>query len=316
MSSSMEFWGVEVKAGKPLKVTPEDDVILHLSHAALGEAKKTKESEFVPLFIKVGEKKLVLGTLSPETIPQLAFDLVLEQEFELSHNWKNGSIFFTGYKSVLPDDGEEFSDFGSEDESEDEEEEVPVVKAENGKVQKAKPAAPAKAAAAKPEAAKPKAKAAVVPAKPENESDDSDDDSEDDEDESSDDGEVALSMMQDMSVDAGADSDDDEDDSDDSEDEETPTPKKPEQGKKRSNDSAVKTPVPAKKAKQATPAKSDGKKAVHTATPHPAKNVAKTAGSAAKTPKSGGEFSCKSCDRSFGTDGALQSHAKAKHTAK
>ncbi|CAI0398168.1 unnamed protein product [Linum tenue] len=123
-------------------------------------------------------------------------------------------------------------------------------------------------------------------------------------------------MMQDMSVDAGADSDDDEDDSDDSEDEETPTPKKPEQGKKRSNDSAVKTPVPAKKAKQATPAKSDGKKAVHTATPHPAKNVAKTAGSAAKTPKSGGEFSCKSCDRSFGTDGALQSHAKAKHTAK
>ncbi|CAI0398176.1 unnamed protein product [Linum tenue] len=280
MSSSMEFWGVEVKAGKPLKVTPEDDVILHLSHAALGEAKKTKESEFVPLFIKVGEKKLVLGTLSPETIPQLAFDLVLEQEFELSHNWKNGSIFFTGYKSVLPDD--DHND---------------VI----GKVQKAKPAAPAKAAAAKPEAAKPKAKAAVVPAKPENESDDSDDDSEDDEDESSDDGEVAY---------------DDEDDSDDSEDEETPTPKKPEQGKKRSNDSAVKTPVPAKKAKQATPAKSDGKKAVHTATPHPAKNVAKTAGSAAKTPKSGGEFSCKSCDRSFGTDGALQSHAKAKHTAK
>ncbi|CAI0398178.1 unnamed protein product [Linum tenue] len=169
MSSSMEFWGVEVKAGKPLKVTPEDDVILHLSHAALGEAKKTKESEFVPLFIKVGEKKLVLGTLSPETIPQLAFDLVLEQEFELSHNWKNGSIFFTGYKSVLPDDND-------------------VI----GKVQKAKPAAPAKAAAAKPEAAKPKAKAAVVPAKPENESDDSDDDSEDDEDESSDDGEVAC----------------------------------------------------------------------------------------------------------------------------
>ncbi|CAI0398177.1 unnamed protein product [Linum tenue] len=106
--SQFSLESVEVKAGKPLKVTPEDDVILHLSHAALGEAKKTKESEFVPLFIKVGEKKLVLGTLSPETIPQLAFDLVLEQEFELSHNWKNGSIFFTGYKSVLPDDGYPF----------------------------------------------------------------------------------------------------------------------------------------------------------------------------------------------------------------
>ncbi|CAL1404051.1 unnamed protein product [Linum trigynum] len=313
MSSSMEFWGVEVKAGQPLKVTPEDDVILHLSHAALGEAKKTKENEFVPLFIKVGDKKLVLGTLSPETIPQLAFDLVLEQEFELSHNWKNGSIYFTGYKSILPDDDEEFSDFGSEEESE-EEKELPVVKAENGKVQKAKPAAPAKAAAAKPEAAKPKSKAAAVPAKPENESDDSDDDEDDSDDDSDESGEDESG--EDMSVDAGADSDED-DDSDDSEDEKTPTPKKPEQGKKRSNDSAVKTPVPAKKAKQATPAKTDGKKAAaHTATPHPAKNAAKTVGSAAKSPKSGGEFACKSCDRSFGSDGALQSHAKAKHTAK
>ncbi|CAI0544557.1 unnamed protein product [Linum tenue] len=285
MSSSMEFWGVEVKAGQPLKVTPEDDVILHLSHAALGEAKKTKENEFVPLFIKVGDKKLVLGTLSPETIPQLAFDLVLEQEFELSHNWKNGSIYFTGYKSILPD--------------------VASNSPETGKVQKAKPAAPAKAAAAKPEAAKPKSKAAAVPVKPENESDESDDDEDDSDDDSDESGE-----------DAGADSDED-DDSDDSEDEKTPTPKKPEQGKKRSNDSAVKTPVPAKKAKQATPAKTDGKKAAaHTATPHPAKNAAKTAGSAAKSPKSGGEFACKSCDRSFGSDGALQSHAKAKHTAK
>ncbi|CAI0544552.1 unnamed protein product [Linum tenue] len=223
MSSSMEFWGVEVKAGQPLKVTPEDDVILHLSHAALGEAKKTKENEFVPLFIKVGDKKLVLGTLSPETIPQLAFDLVLEQEFELSHNWKNGSIYFTGYKSILPD--------------------VASNSPETGKVQKAKPAAPAKAAAAKPEAAKPKSKAAAVPVKPENESDESDDDEDDSDDDSDESGE-----------DAGADSDED-DDSDDSEDEKTPTPKKPEQGKKRSNDSAVKTPVPAKKAKQATPAK-------------------------------------------------------------
>ncbi|CAI0544559.1 unnamed protein product [Linum tenue] len=275
MSSSMEFWGVEVKAGQPLKVTPEDDVILHLSHAALGEAKKTKENEFVPLFIKVGDKKLVLGTLSPETIPQLAFDLVLEQEFELSHNWKNGSI-----SSNSP---------------------------ETGKVQKAKPAAPAKAAAAKPEAAKPKSKAAAVPVKPENESDESDDDEDDSDDDSDESGE-------DESVEVVCNEDDD---SDDSEDEKTPTPKKPEQGKKRSNDSAVKTPVPAKKAKQATPAKTDGKKAAaHTATPHPAKNAAKTAGSAAKSPKSGGEFACKSCDRSFGSDGALQSHAKAKHTAK
>ena len=69
--------------------------------AALGESKKGRES--VPLFVKVNEKKIVLGTLSPENIPQLSFDLVFETEFELSHNWKNGSVFFCGYQ-VIPDD--------------------------------------------------------------------------------------------------------------------------------------------------------------------------------------------------------------------
>ncbi|CAI0398187.1 unnamed protein product [Linum tenue] len=132
----------------------------------------------------------------------------------------------------------------------------------SGKVHKAKPASPAKAkpgtpaeaAAAKPEAAKPKSKAAGMPAKPENESDD---------DESG----------EDMSVDHD----------DDREDVEIPSSKKPQQGKKRSNDSALETTVPAKKAKQNTPAKTEGKNSGHTDTPHPEKN----AGSDAKNPELG-----------------------------
>ncbi|KAJ6717095.1 HISTONE DEACETYLASE HDT3-LIKE ISOFORM X1 [Salix koriyanagi] len=105
--SSMEFWGVEVKAGEPLKVEPKDFCMIHLSQAALGESKKGRES--VPLFVKVNEKKIVLGTLSPENIPQLSFDLVFETEFELSHNWKNGSVFFCGYQVIPDDDASEFS---------------------------------------------------------------------------------------------------------------------------------------------------------------------------------------------------------------
>ncbi|PQM39691.1 histone deacetylase HDT1-like [Prunus yedoensis var. nudiflora] len=90
--------------------------------------------------------------------------------------------------------------------------------------------------------------------------------------------------------------------------------------KKRPNESASKTPVPAKKAKQVTPQKTDGKKAAHTATPHPAKKGGKTPATGDKpkpqTPKSGGEHSCKPCSKSFNSDGALQSHNKAKHSAK
>ncbi|KAJ6403100.1 hypothetical protein OIU84_015091 [Salix udensis] len=100
--SSMEFWGVEVKAGEPLKVEPKDFYMIHLSQAALGESSK-KGNESVPLFLKFDEKKLVLGTLSTENIPQLSFDLVFEREFELSHNWKNGSVFFCGYQAAIPE---------------------------------------------------------------------------------------------------------------------------------------------------------------------------------------------------------------------
>ncbi|CAN0916644.1 Histone deacetylase HDT1 [Linum grandiflorum] len=307
--AQMMFWGVEVKAGEPLKVSPEDDVLLHLSQAALGECKKSK-GESAALYVNIDGKKLALGTLSAENIPQMQFDLVFEKEFELSHNWKGGSVFFTGYKSIIQDDEEdEFSEFDSEDED------IPMIAAENGKVEKAKPApAKAAAAAAKPESSKPKSKAAV-PVKPAAESDDDDedesDDDEDDSDESGDD-----ESGEEMSIEG----DDSEDEDDSEEEEDTPTPKKPEAGKKRANGSAIKTPVSNKKAKTSagtatpTPQKTDGKKGGHTDTPHPAKKEGKSAAKP-QTPKSAGSVTCKSCDRKFVSDSAMQSHAKAKHSA-
>ncbi|RDY09573.1 Histone deacetylase HDT1, partial [Mucuna pruriens] len=274
----MEFWGAEVKVGESVKVDPvEFEACIHLSQAALGEAKKDKGNEPVVVYLKVGEQKFVLGTLSREKIPQISLELVLEKEFELSHNSKNASVYF-------------YSD-----------EDLPVINADNGKPE-------TKAEDLKvPEPKKPDAKVSasakqvkVVDPKKDN-VEDSDDDSDEDDDFGSSDEEMG-----------DADSDSDEDDSDEDDDEETP-PKKVEVGKKRTNESASKTPVSSKKAKNSTPEKTDGKKTGHTATPHPKKG-GKTPSSDTKdkTPKSGG-LSCKSCNKSFNSDSGLQQHNKAKH---
>ncbi len=295
----MEFWGVEVKAGESLKVKFEDDKILHLSQAALGESKKEKGNDSIPLFLKVDQQKLVLGTLAPASIPQLSFDLVFDKEFELSHNWKNGSIYFMGYKSVVPDD-EEFSEFDDSDSGEDLPEPI-----ENGKP--GPKVEQAKAVLANAIVAKAKVKAEEPP-KDAKDVEDDDDDSEEDMDDDSDDDDESDEDM--------SDAEDGSDDGTESEDEETP--KKAEQGKKRPTESATKTPVPAKKAKIVSPQKTDGKKGVgaHTATPHPNKKGGKTPASSDKkkgqSPKSGG-ISCKSCSKTFNSDNALQSHSKAKH---
>ncbi|CAF2074881.1 unnamed protein product [Brassica oleracea var. botrytis] len=100
--------GVEVQAGKPLKVTPGYDSIVHISHASLGDC-KGKKGEAVTLNVK---------------------------EFELSHNWGKGSVHFFSLTfnvlCVFTEGGEDFSD------SEEEEEvEVPVPVAANGNAAKA-----------------------------------------------------------------------------------------------------------------------------------------------------------------------------------
>lgn len=72
----------------------------------MGETKKDKGNDSVVLTLKIGDQKLVLGMLSMDKIPQLSFDLVFEKEFELSHNWKNGSVYFCGYQTLYGDEDE------------------------------------------------------------------------------------------------------------------------------------------------------------------------------------------------------------------
>ncbi|KAG7010689.1 Histone deacetylase HDT1 [Cucurbita argyrosperma subsp. argyrosperma] len=284
--SKAKHGGVEVKSGKPLVVKPGIQKYLHLSQATLGEIKKDKANENVTIFLKIGDQKLVLGILSAEKFPQLSFDLVFEKEFELSHNGKSGSVYY--------------SDSGSEDE------ELALPPAQNGKPSQKEKSISDKSNGAKAASLK---KPNVRPLEPsKDEDDESDDDDESDEDEDSDD----ESDEEMLNADSG-DSDDEDDDSDSDEE----TPKKIEPTKKRPNESATKTtPLPAKKAKLASPGKTDPKKGGHTATPHPAKKTGKTPAAKLESPKSGGQFSCKSCDRAFGSDGALQSHSKAKHGGK
>ncbi|KAI4322368.1 hypothetical protein L6164_022071 [Bauhinia variegata] len=285
----MEFWGIEVKSGETVKVDPEEfDAYVHLSQAALGESKKDSGSEKVVLHLKVGDQKLVLGTLSRENFPQLSFDIVLDKEFELSHNWKNGSVYFCGYKAEVPDEEDDFDDESDDDED------LPMISLDNGKLDTKTEVGDGKlkkSAAKGPSVNQVK----VADSKKDEEEDSEDDDSDDDDSDEEDDGGSSEEDKMD------ADSDSDEDDEE--------TPKKAYQGKKRPNDSATKTPISSKKAKAATPQKTDGKKGGHTDTPHPKKDI--------KTPnsdsKSGGKFSCKSCSKSFNSDAGLQQHSKAKH---
>lgn len=70
-----------------------------LTQATLGEGKKdNKANESATIYVKFDDKKLVIGTLSADKCPQISYDLVFEKGFELSHSWKNGSVFFVGYK--------------------------------------------------------------------------------------------------------------------------------------------------------------------------------------------------------------------------
>ncbi|KAL1549338.1 Histone deacetylase hdt1 [Salvia divinorum] len=294
----MEFWGVEVKNGETLKVAPGFNMVLHLSQACLGETKKEKGNESVCLFVNVDEKKLVLGTLVTDKLPQQQFDLVFDRDFELSHNWKNGSIYFYGYKASNP-----YEDGSEEDGSveSDSEEDIPLVTVNNAKPEaKAKQEKPADAVKGKgkeSDAGKQKVKI-VEPIKDANPGDDdtSDDMMSEDDDED--------------------DSEDDASDESDESDEETP--KKAESSKKRAAESVTKTPVQDKKAKL-TPQKTDGKKVSgHVATPHPAKQAGKTPGNKPnqQAPQSGGLVTCKSCPKTFGSEKALESHTKAKHSSK
>ncbi|XP_047329028.1 histone deacetylase HDT2-like [Impatiens glandulifera] len=227
----MEFWGVEVKAGETLKVVPEEGSIIHISQAALGDS-KVKGKGFIPLRLKIEDKKFILGSLSGDGIPHVTFDLVFHTEFELSHDAKDTSVFFLGYKGEVDDDEEFPSD--SEDESLDSEDELAAVNDETlkkllGTTNGAKPKSDNKA------------KVAVNEPVKKSEDDDSSDEDDEDDDDSSDDDIPAIGEEDD--------SDDDSDDDADESSEEEETPKEVTRGKKRTAESPKEIPSSAKKAK-------------------------------------------------------------------
>ncbi|SPT20983.1 unnamed protein product [Triticum aestivum] len=81
--------GLEVKPNQSVNVSPDDEHFLHLSQGALGEVKKDDKAT---MFVKIGDQKLAIRTLSTDKFPQIQFDLVFEKEFELSHNSKTSSL--------------------------------------------------------------------------------------------------------------------------------------------------------------------------------------------------------------------------------
>ncbi|KAI3471984.1 hypothetical protein Pfo_028672 [Paulownia fortunei] len=282
----MEFWGVEVKSGEPLKVTPGDGMVLHLSQACLGEPKKEKGNESVYLFVNVDGKKLVLGTLFTDKLPQQQFDLVFDKDFELSHNWKSGSVYFYGYRASNPFDEEYPLNISEED--------IHLQLQIMSKAKQEKPAEAAKANAVKDkESNAGKQKVKIV--EPNKEVNPEEDEESSDED----------LLSEDDDEDDSEDEDDSDDESGESDEE---TPQKAEASKKRAAESATKTPVQDKKAKM-TPQKTDGKKVGgHVATPHPAKQAGKTPANKPnqQTPKSGDHIPARAAT-------ALESHSKAKH---
>ncbi|KAL9244572.1 hypothetical protein vseg_018339 [Gypsophila vaccaria] len=264
MSSAMQFWGVEVKPKVPCQVNLENASLIHISQVTLGDIKK--DTETVTVHVKVGDKKLVMGMLSNKT-PQLSFDLVFDEDFEISHNWKNGSVHLLGYQAEIDDDESIYS--GSSDE---EDEPVPILKEEAPKAVAGKPKVDNKA---KPET--------------EDESDEDDSSEDEDDDEDSEDDSEMMGL-------GDSDEDSDEDDSEESEDEK---PAKADNGAKRPN-VVSKTPQ-SKKAKIATPQKTDAKKGVvHPATPHPNKKGAQSPGGK-KSPNSGGGKTPKSFGNNVST---------------
>ncbi|KAF8403215.1 hypothetical protein HHK36_011314 [Tetracentron sinense] len=269
--------GVEVKSGEPLKVRASKDKILHLSQASLDEIKKEKGKESIALFVKIGGQKLVLGSLSSEKFPQISFDLVFHKEFELSHNWKNGSVYFCGYKSVVADEyPSHYSDSGSE-------EDLPLGTLENGKpepkVEQAKPATEkANAEKLNSSAAKPKD---MLDVGDESDEEDDDESSEEEDEETPKKAETSKKRPAESAT-------------------KTPVPEKkakfvtPQKTDGKKGGVHTATPYPSKQAGK-TPANIDNK-------------------SKPQTPKSSGQISCKSCSKTFNSDNALQSHTKAKHS--
>ncbi|CAH1447186.1 unnamed protein product [Lactuca virosa] len=91
----MEFWGAAVKGGQAFDVKLGESSFLHLSRASLGE----EAQEPVIIYFTINKKKQVLATLDPKLLSEERFCLTFVKDFKISHNLRNGSVYFFGHKN-------------------------------------------------------------------------------------------------------------------------------------------------------------------------------------------------------------------------
>ncbi|CAK9226884.1 unnamed protein product [Sphagnum troendelagicum] len=341
----MEFWGIEVPAGKPVTCVPGEGMYLHVSQAALGEGKGKSEGNKAVLSVEVDATKVVLGTLYQGKCDQISLDLVFDRDFVVSHTGSSVSMYLCGYRTEAPQDEYPFSIpfftvdsqvyfescMTDEDEDEDEEEPVqavPLIKANGDAPAKSAITPEAAAAAGKAAAApvlkkleqqqtKPKGPVAVLPEDDEDEEDDEDDEEDEDDDE----------MDEDEFDEDDEDDEDDENDEEDEEDDEDELElepaklgaKRPAAGLPKVVDKKAKTETPNKpghplaqsaRKEEITP-KEKNAKTPSDKTPKGAVGATPTATPASM--KKLGEYKCKDCEKNFVTETALTQHSAAKH---
>ncbi|KAG5556665.1 hypothetical protein RHGRI_007064 [Rhododendron griersonianum] len=310
--------GVEVKSGEPCPVEAGQGRILHLSQCeilhrlVLVRSRRTKgmtvftymslsmerslfsEHFLLKSFLRYSLTWCLMTNLSYPTAGKMAVSTSMDIDAIINQR----NILRLSYCYY-------------EDESE---EDLPANVADNGKPKSQaaceNPPATQNATSARPDSAASKKKVKIVEPEKDVKTVEEDDSSEDDF--GADFSEDELDSDEDEDGDSESGESDTEDD-----DEEEETPRKVELSKKRPAVSATATQGPDKKAKFITPQKTETKKGGgHVDTPYPSKQAGKTPANQSKqqTPKPAGSHPCKSCNRSFNSENALDSHTKAKHT--
>uniref|UniRef100_A0A8R7TU05 SUI1 domain-containing protein n=1 Tax=Triticum urartu TaxID=4572 RepID=A0A8R7TU05_TRIUA len=61
------------------------------------------------MFVKVGDKRICIGTLCSDRFAQTNFDLFFEKDFELSHTSSSATVSFRGYNIFQPAKGDEIA---------------------------------------------------------------------------------------------------------------------------------------------------------------------------------------------------------------
>ncbi|KAL6501390.1 hypothetical protein OROMI_021103 [Orobanche minor] len=94
----MEFWGARVERGQSFDVKLGGDRCLHLRLASLGPVgENEKPEEYIFLEFTVDGEKYVSGVLSLNMLTQIDFDLVFDDDFQITHTSNNTCVCFFGY---------------------------------------------------------------------------------------------------------------------------------------------------------------------------------------------------------------------------